>query len=107
MSLTDPDGNPDNDAFTTMQEYVADTCPTSGVSFLRVTAISNGPPVSVAFTPASAARAYTLQATTNLVTGPWVDVPGQGPRPGAGGEDAMSEAGGAPARFYRVKVELP
>ena len=104
---TDPDGNPDNDPFTTMQEYVADTCPTSGASFLRVTTVSNGPPVVVAFTPASTARAYTLQATTNLVTGPWVDVPGQGPRPGAGGEDAMSEAGGAPARFYRVKVELP
>ena len=63
--------------------------------------------MGVAFTPASAARDYTLQATTNLVTGPWVDVPGQGPRPGAGGEDAMADDGEAPARFYRVKVDMP
>jgi len=104
---TDPDGNPDGDAFTTMQEYVADTCPTSGVSFLRVTAVDPGPPATVSFAPASAARVYTLQSTTNLVTGPWTDVPGQGPRPGAGGPDQMSDAAAAPARFYRVRVELP
>ena len=27
--------------------------------------------------------------------------------PGSGGTDAMSETGGAPARFYRIKVEVP
>ena len=56
---------------------------------------------------AGGAVTYTLQATTNLVTGPWVDVPGQGPRPGAGGADEMSAASASPARFYRVKVAVP
>ena len=104
---TDPDGNPDGDAFTTEQEYVADTNPTNGASFLRVTAISNGTPVTVAFTPASTARVYTLQATTNLAAGAWGDVAGQGPRPGAGGPDVMSDNSGKPSRFFRVKVEVP
>ena len=100
-------GDQDGDGAWTWQEYVMDTCPTNAASFLRIAAISNGPPVTVVFDPASAARDYTLQATTNLVTGPWADVPGQGPRSGAGGQDAMSEASGDPARFYRVKVEVP
>ena len=56
---------------------------------------------------AGGAVTYTLQATTNLVTGPWVDVPGQGPRPGAGGDDAMADDGEAPARFYRVRKVGP
>jgi hypothetical protein len=99
--------NPDNDPYTTAEEYVADTDPTNSASYLHITAISNGPPVTVSFEPASTARAYTLQVTTNLVTGPWADVPGQGPRPGTGGDDAMSDDAGGSARFYRLKVEAP
>jgi len=42
------------------------------------------------------------------VNGIWLDVPGQGPRMGGEGEDAMEDDGAAaPARFYRVKVEVP
>jgi len=102
---TDPDGNPDGDPFTTEQEYVADTCPTSAASFLCVTAVDPGPPATVSFTPSSAARAYTLQCTTNLAAGVWEDV--QGPRPGLGGLDQMSDGNVAPARFYRVRVAVP
>ena len=103
----DPDGNPDGDAFTTLQEYVADTNPTNAASFLRVTALDPGSPVAVSFEPASVARHYTLQSTTNLVGGVWENVSGQGPRSGAGGTDTMTDTGTAPARFYRVKVEVP
>ena len=92
---------------TLLHENIADTDPGDTGDVFRVTAISNGPPVTVTFEPASAVRDYTLQATTNLSTGPWVDVPGQGPRPGAGGDDAMADDGGVPARFYRIKVEVP
>ncbi|MDD4016709.1 MAG: choice-of-anchor Q domain-containing protein [Kiritimatiellae bacterium] len=97
----------DNDGYTAWQEYVADTDPTNAVSHFRVTAISNGPPVRVFFEPGSSVRAYTLQATTNLAAGPWADVPGQGPRAGAGGADAMADDAGDRTRFYRVKVEVP
>jgi hypothetical protein len=103
LDTSDADGD---NAFN-WQEFVADTDPTNSASYLHITAISNGPPVTVSFEPASTARAYTLQVTTNLVTGPWADVPGQGPRPGTGGDDAMSDDAGGSARFYRLKVEAP
>jgi hypothetical protein len=70
---------------TLLRENLADTDPHDTNDVFRVIGIDAGPPVSVSFTPASAVRVYTLQATTNLLTGPWLDVPGQGPRPGAGG----------------------
>ena len=92
---------------TLLHENIADTDHNDTNDVFRVTGISGGPPVSVTFTPASAARVYTLQATTNLASGPWADVLGQGPRPGTGGADALNDDGEAPARFYRVKVEVP
>jgi hypothetical protein len=92
---------------TLVRENIADTDPSDPDDIFRVLAIDPGPPVSVTFTPASAARAYTLQATTNLTTGLWADVPGQGPRLGLGGTDAMTDDASAPARFYRIKVEVP
>jgi hypothetical protein len=62
----------------------------------------------VYFTPASTARNYTLLSTTNLTTDAWEAVPGQGPRPGAGGADTMQDNRDiAPTRFYRIKVEVP
>ncbi len=92
---------------TLLHENIADTDPSDPSDTFRILAISNGPPVGVAFAPASAARDYTLQATTQLTTGPWTNVPGAGPRTGTGGPDAMSDDGAEPARFYRVKVEVP
>jgi YD repeat-containing protein len=92
---------------TLLHENVADTDPADPADVFRLLAISNGQPASVTFAPASTARVYTLQATTNLPAGAWADVPGQGPRPGAGGADAMTDDSERPARFYRVKVEVP
>ncbi|MDD2601024.1 MAG: BACON domain-containing protein [Kiritimatiellae bacterium] len=92
---------------TLLHENIADTDPDDPDDIFRVTEINTGPLKSVMFKPASTARFYTLQATTNLVTGAWANVPGQGPRFGAGSEDTMNDTDAAPARFYRVKAELP
>ena len=97
----------DVDGENNFREYVADTNPTNPTSYLRVTGISNGPSLTITFEPASTARDYSLQGTTNLLIGPWADVSGQGPRAGGGGEDAMSDNPAAPTSFYRIKVELP
>jgi hypothetical protein len=43
----------------------------------------------------------------DLVNGVWDAVPGQRPRMGGEGVDAMEDDGDAPARFYRIRVELP
>jgi len=92
---------------TLLYENIVGTDPEDTNDIFRVLAIDPGPPVAVTFTPAWAVRDYTLQATTNLAFGPWVDVPDQGPRSGVGGEDAMSDDSEESARYYRVKVEVP
>jgi YD repeat-containing protein len=97
----------DSDDSAAWQEFAAGTDPTDGSSRLRISAVIADVPATVTFTPASVARLYTLQSATNLVGAAWTDVPGQGPRPGTGGQDAMSDSSGAPSRFYRVKVALP
>ena len=66
-----------------------------------------GPPVTVTFAPATPDRDYTLQYVDDLVNGVWDAVPGQRPRMGGEGVDAMEDDGDAPARFYRIRVELP
>ena len=99
--------NPDGDAFNTLQEYIADTDPTNPASYFRITAVSNLPPWTVYFV-SSTGRMYTLNGCSNLVTGAWTNVPGAGPKTGAGGTDAMPDTN-VPAKgpFYRMKVELP
>ena len=91
---------------TLLHENIADTDPNDPDDTFRVIAIDTGPPLTVTFRPGSAVRDYTLLYTDSL-GGAWTNVPGQGPRPGVGGSDAMSDAVAAPARFYRVKVEVP
>lgn len=89
-------------------EWITLTTGIAGVfDIFRILSIDSGPPANVIFMPASTLRVYTLQSATNLVGVLWADVPGQGPRPGSGGQDAMSDGSGCPARFYRIKVEVP
>jgi YD repeat-containing protein len=97
----------DQDGHLAWQEYVADTNPTNASSRLRITDFTSGLPVRVSFDPASAERLYTLQAASSLPGDGWTNVPGQGPRPGGGETDQMTDTNIAPARFYRVAVALP
>ncbi len=99
--------NADGDAFNNLQEYIADTDPTNPASYFHVTAVSNLPPWTVYFL-SSTGRLYTLNAITNLVSGVWTNVPGAGPRLGAGGADTMRDTNMPPkGPFYRLKVTLP
>jgi hypothetical protein len=97
--------DPDGDGFTTLQEWVADTDPTNANSFFEITAISNLPPVTVYF-QSSSNRIYTLQSSTNLLTG-WTPVPGQASMPGNGGLMGLTDINSASQQFYRVSVEIP
>lgn len=103
----DADGNPDDDPHANLQEYIADTDPQDGGSYLRAVVITNLPPWSVVFT-SSSARVYVLQGTSNLVDTAWTNVPGAGPRIGIGGGDSLTDGNEPPAGpFYRLHVTLP
>ena len=99
-------GNPDDDAFTTYQEWVADTDPTNALSFFRIESITASSPVHVYF-QSSSNRLYTLRYTTNVVPVVWAEVPGQVDVPGSGGLDALTDTTNGLRRFYRLGVRAP
>jgi hypothetical protein len=110
LNPTDPNvasGNPDGDPHTTFQEWMADTDPTNALSYLRIAAISNGPPATVHFL-SSSNRQYTLFATTNLVGSNTLGaVPGQTAVPGTGRAQVLSDTTAAPQKFYRIGASVP
>ena len=102
-ALIDTDGDgPDN-----KDEYIADTDPTSRLSYFHITAISNNSPVSVYFL-SSSNRLYTMDGCSNLVIGIWSNIPGAGARMGVGGLDSMGDTN-EPTKgpFYRLGAEVP
>ena len=97
----------DNDEAQAWQEFIADTDPTNSASVFRILEISQTIPTSVTFTGASS-RLYTLFGCSNLVENIWTNVPGTGPRSGAGGADSMTDTNDPPkGPFYRLQVKLP
>ena len=114
LNPTDPNvatSNPDADPFTTFQEWVADTDPTNALSYFRIAAISNVPPVTVQFS-SSSNRQYTLFCATNLAGQGlgtlWTDVPGQVDVPGNGNLRVLTDTNPpTPLKFYGVRVKVP
>jgi hypothetical protein len=96
----------DSDTVNNGQEYIADTDPTNPASYFHVTTISTVPPWTIYF-PSSTGRTYTLNGSSDLASGVWTNIPGQGPRHGVGGPDQMIDTNAAPLWFYRPKAALP
>jgi hypothetical protein len=100
----------DHDGLTTQQEWQADTIPTNAASCLRLTLISNSPPLAVTFS-SSAARLHTLLCCTNLTAFPassiWTPVPGQTDVPGNGDVLTLTDTNPPAPGFYRVLVKFP
>ena len=88
--------DPDNDKFTTFQEWIADTNPTNALSVLR---LELQPTAGTFEFPNSSNRLYTVQFTTNLLSGDWIDLPE------AGGTVSLNPTN--TAGFFRVRAKLP
>jgi hypothetical protein len=98
--------NPDGDAYTTYQEWLADTNPTNAQSFFHIEAITASSPVTIYF-QSSSNRLYTLRYTTNIQPTTWTNVPGQIDVPGNGGMDSLTDATNDTPKFYRLGVRVP
>lgn len=99
--------NTDGDPFTAGQEYAADTSPTNGADyFFLIDAASplQGPAIRFM---SSTGRLYTLQGQPTVRASVWSNMPGEGPRLGIGGVDAMTPPGGPDAHLYRIRVDVP
>ncbi|VGO12338.1 hypothetical protein PDESU_00890 [Pontiella desulfatans] len=105
-TLSDGTGNQDGDAFTDLQEYIADTDPDDTNSFLWIAiAQSTNTGIHELSFPSSAEREYWIESTTNLVI-PFS--PTSPAFPGEGGimlRDTTNSL--SPNRHYRVRVTLP
>jgi hypothetical protein len=99
--------NPDEDALTTLQEWIADTDPTNALSLFRIEPLTNGTSAVVQFT-GSTNRLYTLRHATELTdTNSFSAVPGQVDIRGTGSGQTLSHTNRGPIEFYRVEVRVP
>lgn len=94
--------DPDHDGVPTWAEYVAQTDPTNADSFLRIIQFDNG---SLAFTPVSTGRIYSIEETGYLGSSNWL--PGTALHLGTGSVMRLSLTNAQPIRFYRVRVQIP
>jgi hypothetical protein len=100
--------NPDGDAHTTGEEWVADTNPVDQQSIFEIASITRTQQVGVSFL-SSSNRVYTLQGATNLVADPaqWLPVTGQANVRGTGGTLTLNDGTNSVQKFYRVEVSEP
>ena len=95
-----PDGDPDHDGFTNLQEYIAGTNPRDSNSLLKITTIANGGQV---ITWSSVpGKNYQVQATPNVT---FAVEPMSGTITAFGASTSYTNAMPAsPQQFYRVRV---
>ncbi len=107
-STSDATCDPDLDGVDNCREYIADTDPTSPLSFFHIlseTTTADG--FTVTFL-SSADRKYTLYYSTDLISGGWTAIPTQTGISGSGSVDALTDPSPASTRcFYRVGVQVP
>ena len=95
------------DGVPAWRKYVMDTDPNVIGDYLRITSISNSPAgtTTVAYTPASTRRYYTLKRREVLTDGAWSNVIGHIAVSGEGGEHIVQDDSGAASRmFYTIGV---
>ncbi len=99
-------GDPDQDGMNTGEEYVADTDPTNSLSRFDIEPSLRGSTAAASFL-SSGDRLYTLFLSTNLAENRWTPVPGQATVPGTGERMSLADSNSIPARFLRVRVQIP
>ncbi len=99
---TEATADPDGDGFTNYEEWIADTAPTDGSSFLRVTDYSGA--TNLVFS-SSTNRKYQVEYSTNLLSGTWIEYGDL--IDGAGTQTVQSVSATESNRFYRVRAQLP
>ena len=97
----------DTDGHDAWEEYIADTIPTDGNSYLHIADVTAAGASHVVTWASSAVRVYSVMTLLDLISGTWTYVPGQTNLPGTAG--AMSYTNSTPAsmQFYRISVSLP
>ena len=105
----DPDGDPDHDGQSNLQEYLAGTDPNNGGDYLNITAFAfgtEGTTASLTWTSESN-RFYHIEETPVLETGSWMDSVLGLVSPGGATTTGSFSDPAATNRFYRIRASLP
>ena len=105
-----PSANSDGDWMSDLEEYFADTSPTSGVSYFPLAQATNDAAagtMSILVAPTSTGRLYQVRWSTNLPSSPQSWAPYGNVRTGTGAGVTFTVTNDAPARAYRTGVQLP
>lgn len=98
----------DNDGFSNLEEYLADTIPSGPAgsnSFFTIENVTNAAARYIEFV-SSTGRLYTLQGTANPVDGQsWSNLGAE--VQGSGGSMSLSDTNQASWQLYRVRVRAP
>lgn len=95
--------DPDGDGMYTIDEYVAGTDPTNGLSTFRFIQITNAPTARVVF-QSTTGRTYAIHYSTNLAGPVWVDLFTN--VLGSNVQTAVTDASTNLHRDYRVRVRM-
>jgi hypothetical protein len=99
------DADPDDDGYTNLQEYIADTHPLDDTSYLRIgNTEADGGFIRV-YLDASPARLFHLRGTTNLMGGQWKTV--DGPHYGQGMNTLFEFSATNRVEYFKIKPEVP
>jgi hypothetical protein len=100
--------DPDGDGFNNLEEYIAGTVPTNGLSYLRATGIQEDEVCRIHF-DSSTNRVYSLGFNPGLTTTGWARVTGQERIRGRGADMSLVDTNltQGTAGMYRIEVELP
>ncbi|MDF7807791.1 trypsin-like serine protease [Pontiellaceae bacterium B12219] len=96
------DADPDEDSFSNYEEWIADTDPNLGSSFLHFTSLTNGE--DAVFT-SSSNRMYQIEQNLNLTNAAWTAATGwiRGSHPATSVNLSAVDSN----LFYRVRAKLP
>jgi len=108
LGTTGPLDDPDGDGVNNLGEYIAGTDPTNALSVFRIASIASPAPsntATVVFETTVTGRYYSLDYSTNLITGIWepvyTNVPGY-----PGSMELIVPHSNDPAGFFRVNVDV-
>jgi hypothetical protein len=99
------DGDPDGDRFPNLSEYVADTDPRDGESYLWVGIEKTDNGIRLTFEARSGRQYRLLRAADLRLTNAWPALTNLGS--GKGTAVTVVDREPAPCRYYRVGVSLP
>ena len=103
--LAGPLGDPDEDGFDNLSEFIALTRPDMSNDYFQVSSVSSTQAVQIGFWSVTG-RLYTLSYADTLLAPAWSNVTGAVEVPGTGGYRLLQDASAITQRHYSLQVRL-